>query len=260
MSWPLFKPVVPITEYALHHDESILLPPHDTKTELPLSPFARVPNNRHDSDASSFTALDDIMKPPGPYPLYHGVSETGCDPYRPESNQPARLVGLEDGDGLPHSGPGQPTALSAVAISSKNDVAPAQQGYLPLRCSVCGKEFTRRRYVNRHFRIHTRRERDLYSCIWCDKKLTRNDTLIRHMKLFHGQNGSPTCSSRSSRSSTHDKENVVQGQFDRHSGLDAGDTGYGMLAAAPSFDEYDDHHGAGDDLYEKMLADALRLN
>lgn len=264
MSWPLFGPPIHIVEpkvdACLRRDATgIISLSRDTETALPLRQFAAASNSRYGPHASSFTALYGIMKPLGPYPLYHHASATGCDLYRTESNQQARVMGSEDGDGLSHSGPGQATALSVEAISSKTDVAPAQQRHLPFPCSVCKKRFRRGNDLARHSRIHTRRERDLYSCNWCSKKLTRSDTLTRHIKRLHTRNSSCTGSRRASRSSAHDKENVVQGRVDRRSGPDAVDIGYGMPVAAPPFDEHNDHHKARDGLYERLLVEALEL-
>lgn len=63
---------------------------------------------------------------------------------------------------------------SLINVDSENDL----KG--PYRCSHCGKEFPRRKYLERHERVHTGEKP--FRCSVCAKPFNRQDNLKTHMK------------------------------------------------------------------------------
>ncbi|KAK4081905.1 hypothetical protein Purlil1_11497 [Purpureocillium lilacinum] len=68
-----------------------------------------------------------------------------------ESNQTSRVVGSEDETEPLRSDRGQPAALPAEVISTKNDMTPTQYADRPFHCSRCEWKFKRHTTLKRHY-------------------------------------------------------------------------------------------------------------
>ena len=52
----------------------------------------------------------------------------------------------------------------------------------PYLCTVCDKQFTRKKYLNAHRQIHT-----VYPCSECEKSFSSQDALRRHKNIHTGK-------------------------------------------------------------------------
>lgn len=72
-----------------------------------------------------------------------------------ENNQSSRVVGSEDGTDPLRSDLGQPAALPAEVISTKNDMTSTKDADRPFHCSRCEWKFKRHTTLKRHYMTRT---------------------------------------------------------------------------------------------------------
>ncbi|XP_037773281.1 zinc finger protein 271-like [Penaeus monodon] len=70
----------------------------------------------------------------------------------------------------------------AIQERLQQDMQPKVEAKLKrFECEVCGKKFSRKRYINIHMRVHTKEKP--YSCEICNKTFSQTGNLVKHMRV-----------------------------------------------------------------------------